>query len=304
MTLKIRRLLFYSLTGLFLISGSVIIFYSNGLRLDLETLTINKLGAIFLKKMPDNAVVNIEKSNFHFESGILNSGLFIANLFPKTYHVKISKPGYRDWNKDLEVKPSLVTEVPPIILLPEKLEFKKIASWPKNPPAEILSADRSQSIFSPNSAIKKTDVKQTNLSPDQKFISIITKNGHLYLINEAAEQKLLAKNALKAEFSPDSEKLAFTTKNKEVVIYYLKESAKPNVVLNIGAPEETEIKWEGGSEYIFVLYPGSLYLLEGNDLPPINFQLISDNAQKFDYSEKEKRIYLLKDSVLYSLELK
>ena len=125
MTLKTRKVLFYLLLAVFAGSSVFAIFYSNGWRFDLETLTINKLGAIFFKKIPDEATVSIEKNELKFESGLLTSSLFSANLFPKTYAVKITKDGYQSWQKALSVKPSLVTEVPPIILLPLSIDLGK-----------------------------------------------------------------------------------------------------------------------------------------------------------------------------------
>ncbi|NCN52853.1 hypothetical protein GW950_00110 [Candidatus Wolfebacteria bacterium] len=103
----------------------VAIFYSNGWRFDLETFQINKLGALYFDVSPGNASIQIDKANFEFSPGFLRSGTLVANLFPKTYTVTISKEGYQTWRKELEVLPSLVTHAPPVILLPEKIELNK-----------------------------------------------------------------------------------------------------------------------------------------------------------------------------------
>lgn len=125
MTLKARRILFYSLSFIFLITGAATIFYSNGWRFDWETFAISKLGAIYFKNLPADSTVMIEKTNLKFEPGLLKSSLFIANLFPKNYPAKVVKDGYQPWLKEIPVKPSLVTEIPPIVLLPKKLIFKE-----------------------------------------------------------------------------------------------------------------------------------------------------------------------------------
>ena len=123
MTQKDRRIIFYFLVMVFILAGGLAVFYSNGWRFDPATLNINQVGAIFLQVTPPDADLTIEKSRFKFKSGLLRSGTLIANLFPKKYLVKVSKNGYQGWSKEVEVKPSLVTEVPPIILLPEKFSL-------------------------------------------------------------------------------------------------------------------------------------------------------------------------------------
>lgn len=135
MNLKIRRSLFYSLIAVFLILAFFIIPYSNGLRFDPNTLSFVKLGGLYLNVEPTEAAVQVDKLNFEIKSGFMKSGLLIANLFPKTYHVSIRKDGYQSWNKNLIIKPSLVTQIYPVILVPENnkeelLENKVIDLFP------------------------------------------------------------------------------------------------------------------------------------------------------------------------------
>lgn len=120
MTLQTRRIIFYSLVFSFIIIGITAIFYSNGWRFNLETFTINKLGGIFFESVPSYAMVSIGKTNLNLKQNFLYSSLLVANLFPKSYTVKITKEGYQEWTKNLEVNPSLVSEAPAVILLPEK----------------------------------------------------------------------------------------------------------------------------------------------------------------------------------------
>lgn len=123
MTLRTRKILFYFLIILFLIISVAAIFYSNGWRFDLETLTINKLGALYFEIIPADTTITIDKTNFEFNPGIFRSGTLIANLFAKTYNVKVTKNGYQPWMKQLVVQPSLVTQAPLALLLPEKFNL-------------------------------------------------------------------------------------------------------------------------------------------------------------------------------------
>ena len=123
MTLKTRKIIFYLLSLLFIIIGTIAIFYSNGWRLDLETMKINKLGALFFEITPSDAIITIDGANFEFSPDFMRSGTLIANLFPKKYTAIVTKAGYQTWIKELEVQPSLVTLASPIILLPEKINL-------------------------------------------------------------------------------------------------------------------------------------------------------------------------------------
>ena len=249
MTLRIRRILFYSLALTFFIFAALAIFYSNGWRFDLESFLINKVSPIFFENIPTEVMIKIEKINLQFEPNFLKSSLLITNLFPKIYPITISKNGYQSWHKEIPVKPSLVAEIPPIILLPEKF------------------------------ALGSTTAK------------------------EMADFKLQEKNlATTSALSPDGKKIAFINKNKDLIIKWLDDSNQyKNAIFNFGSIEN--IAWHKNSAYLFIKYPSGLYLLETNNLPPINFQVIDSENQKFRYSSDEDAVYLLKDGSLYRVDI-
>lgn len=148
MTTKIRKLIFYALIALFIILTLFIIPYSNGLRFNLNTLSFERLGGLYLNVEPTEAKIQVDKLNFEIKPSLIKSGLLIANLFPKTYHVSIQKDGYQTWNKNLTVRPSLVTEIYPITLIPEKAK------------EELLGADIKDLFLNTNYlAIKDTNNK-------------------------------------------------------------------------------------------------------------------------------------------------
>lgn len=312
MTLKTRRILFYSLAAIFPFIGAVAIFYSSGWRFDLESLSINKLGAIFFKKIPADSAIIIEKTQIKFEPTLLNSGLYVANLFPKTYYAKVLKTAYRSWTKELTVRPSLVTEVPPIILIPEKpllkpatqKEIAELQLREKNSAAKKKAAvTKFNADLMPLLEENLGKTLQIEYSLSEKFVLALNAKNRLYLIEKnSLLTKLISENALTAAFSPDNKKIAFTTLKKEMVIYDL--AVGQIAVLNIGIPEKSEFSWHQDSEYLFIKYPDAgLYLLEGNNLPPINLQFIDSGVQKYQYWPEKNSLYLLKADSLYILNL-
>lgn len=119
MLLKTRRVIFYSLIAVFCVSGTGLIFYSNGWRLDLETFRVNQLGGLFIEVAAPDVKIQVGKNNFNPETGFFRYSSLITDLFPKTYAVSVSKDGYQLWKKELAVKPSLITKVYPVILIPQ-----------------------------------------------------------------------------------------------------------------------------------------------------------------------------------------
>jgi len=438
MTIKTRRVLFYGLAMLFVVVGTSVIFYSSGWRFDFETLTINRLGALFFEIQPDHATIAIEKTPYQFNPGLLKSGLLIANLFPKTYTVKVTKEGYQPWTKELPVRPSLVTEVSPILLLPEKIDLgtpivknvsdfwvgpkylavkkedgglylnneekivgSRIVQWSKNGNAAVTAlnsqyfyinlekpgsalninlifeslrdtSDQSpiqriyfdifdennlmlityqkwyqlnvkkqsltiiyekapaaiavhekefifaeqNSILAYNSALSAyapiftandiTGIQELSASRD--FITILEKNGNLWLFNRKTSIFTKIADRVRAAplFSPDNANIAFTNDAKEIVVYNLfpeeNSGRQKTFRINIGTVEKNAVRWHANSGYLFIKYPSSLYFLEASNIPPINFQVIDSENQKYEYGPGSM-LYLLKNSNLYGILL-
>jgi hypothetical protein len=118
MTLKIRRLTFYFLSIVFIILAFFIIPYSNGWRFDIKTFNFVKLGGIYLEVDPTESQIKIDDLSIQRMSNFMKSGILVTNLFPKEYNISVKKEGYQTWSRDIIVKPSLVTQIHPIILLP------------------------------------------------------------------------------------------------------------------------------------------------------------------------------------------
>ncbi len=161
MLLKTRRFIFYSFLFSFIISGLGVIFYSQGWRLDTEncrfddlfncSVKFQKTGAIFIETQPKGVVIKIDDKVFQDKSGLIQSGTLITELSPKNYKIKIEKDGYLSWTKNLRVESGLVTEIPKIILLPEKTEKKPVPT-PK-PVDNFWINSRQKIVFKNNGAL-------------------------------------------------------------------------------------------------------------------------------------------------------
>lgn len=128
----VRKSVFYLFVGIFLISGGVVTFYSLGWRINLKPPAgesmITKVGAISIKSAPQGITIKINQRIFLDKSGLVQTSTLIPNLLPKIYSVRIEKNGYFSYDKTIKVKPSIVSKLLKIRLIPENLKPEIIAS--------------------------------------------------------------------------------------------------------------------------------------------------------------------------------
>ncbi len=122
MTIHARRRLFYGLFAAFLVLGTSVIFYVSGWRFDPGTLSLRKVGAIFVRSFPREARIILDKKPVENNSGFFQNGTLINNLFPKTYELELSLGGYKPWREKVPVAPSLVSDEKSAVLIPETTE--------------------------------------------------------------------------------------------------------------------------------------------------------------------------------------
>lgn len=94
----------------------------------LNCLGIRKTGAIYIETKPNNVSIEIDENPFLDRSGIIQSGTLISDLLPKNYKIKISKQGYFDYYKNIDVTPSIVSELIDTILIPEKIKKQELVN--------------------------------------------------------------------------------------------------------------------------------------------------------------------------------
>lgn len=138
MTYRTRRIIFWALVGLFIIISPLTVFYSKGYRFDFQKWEVFKIGGLNLQIKINDAKIFINNRLKAQSGGLLYSSNFFK-LLPGTYKIRIAKENYQDWQKDLTVKPNLVTDAYNIILFPQKTQVTQIT----NEPAAFF-------LFSPN----------------------------------------------------------------------------------------------------------------------------------------------------------
>lgn len=108
----------YFLLVVFLIAGTGLVFYAQGWRLNWKTLTPTRVGGIYIRSFPAEAQITLDGKEIKNRSGLIQTGTFIGNLFPKSYRLTLAMPDFKTIERNVVVKPSLVTELNNLVLVP------------------------------------------------------------------------------------------------------------------------------------------------------------------------------------------
>lgn len=104
MTRRFRRFLFYGLVVIFVLITPSVVLYAVGYSFDFQKWRVVAAGGIYLKSTPSGARISLEGK----DAG--STARLIPRLLPRNYDIVVSKEGYYPWQKNLEVKPQLVSE--------------------------------------------------------------------------------------------------------------------------------------------------------------------------------------------------
>ncbi len=205
MTRRFRRFIFLIFTIFFVVCSIIVILFAQGYGFDFTTLKIVKTGGIFIKTSTDNAKIYINDKYVESTNGILSHSTLISGLTPKNYNVFIYKENYYPWNKTVEVKNGMVTELNNVILFPLELKKNKIVELPSQMISEFA-------INNSTIEIKNDKTKIINIYNliDGKLVS---------------SEKLKTATSSEEIISPDKNKKLYTS-NNQLWIDYLNDIKK------------------------------------------------------------------------------
>jgi hypothetical protein len=135
MNIKIRRVIMFGFIGLFIITAPILILYSAGYRYDLKKRSLIQTGSLFLEAK------DLKKADIYLENQLypkqLNEKLFIYNLLPGEYQIKLTKDGHYNWEKRLKINSNLTTFAKEIVLFrqtnPQKISQLDITDFQIDP---------------------------------------------------------------------------------------------------------------------------------------------------------------------------
>lgn len=250
MTRRIRRFIFWIFFIFFIFASIVTILFAQGWRFNFKTFKAVKTGGIFIKTSVSEVKIYINDKHTGSTGGILNYTKLIDDLTPKKYNLFLYKEGYYPWNKTVEVKNGLVSELISVVLLPLDLKRDKITELPI------------QAIY--------------DFSVDNEVIRIINNKKTGAAKNYDVNGKLISSEKIKIAtstelISPDKNKKLYSD-NGQVWISYLggvkeepiKIAGEKEVVASVEAPM-LFLNWFKDSEHIMWLAANELTITERDD---------------------------------------
>ncbi len=268
-----RTFLFLLFVLVFIIVTPVVLAYSQGYRIDWGRKMIVPTGALFLAPRPAPVEISLD-GKIRKVSSTLFQNVFIGNLIPQSYLVRISKSGYHTWQKNLSVSSRLVTEAKNILLIPKNPTLREIA----------------------------TNVRDFHASPSGKYLLIVQDSKHpeMYLFQLESGAFQLLFNGLdefsnfqvsSVQWNEDSTKVLFALEKKlkkQWMVLDIRDGLPPEALDLSSELENAKLSFTVGS-VLFSIKDESLYLLsEKNNL----FTKIADHIKDASPSSDGKKLLL------------
>lgn len=124
-----RKILFWLIFFMFVVSAPLIVLHSKGYRFDQQRGIFVYSGSITLKTIPSSVKIFIDNQEQASKSlDIINNSITINGLKPGTYLVRVEADGYQSWEKIIEAHSGLSTEFWNVVLVPQEPKISGLAS--------------------------------------------------------------------------------------------------------------------------------------------------------------------------------
>lgn len=245
-----RTIAFYFSAALFLVLLPVVISYSLGYHIDAHSLKVYKTGTISLRSDPSGA--------FIYLNGRLLSDFTparVENLKPGTYKVEVKRDKFYPWQREITVKPNMVSKAEDIVLFPINEDIRRITS---RDTVDFVISDRGAVYYMSRSGLFRSDADGAS----QRRISA----------HSSWPADIIAK-----KFSPDGDKILYF--NREAIwVIYLNLALDPHKIPGQAAVEEVlkcpapikDVFWYSDSRHIIFITDKEINAVDFSDEGPGN----------------------------------
>ena len=167
MTRRVRRIIFFSFTLLFISIAPLIVLYSSGYRFSAKKRSFVKTGALFLESYPKEAEIFINRKKYK-----RTTPTHVPRLVPNQYLITIRKSGYQPWNNIIEVRENQTTFIQHVQLFRTDPPVSLLRPIPTTSPI-LISPDRSLLAWQEETSITihNTNTKGERIIPLEKPLS-------------------------------------------------------------------------------------------------------------------------------------
>lgn len=271
----IRYVAFYFSLTLYLVLLPIILSYSLGYHIDFRNFNIYKTGMLSLRSTPSGASLYI--------NGKLYADLTparIEELKPDTYSIEIKREGFYPWQKEVTIRPNMVTRAENIILFPILQEMEKISDYETVNFA--VTDDRRQIYHMTKSGFFRSNLDGTNFRRLSSYSNW--------------PSRILGKN-----FSLDGKKLLFFNENG-IWVVYLNIQGQPSRGSDVAEVEQVikspglikDAFWHSGSNHVVFISDKDINVLElgrGQEKGLVILHKCSGHPRGFYYDEYSDSLY-------------
>jgi hypothetical protein len=238
-----RALAFFLSAALFIVLLPITLSYSLGYKIDYRELKAYKTGILHVRTNPAGASLYL--------NGVLHDEATpaqIEELKPGKYLVDIRRDGFYPWEKELVVRPNMVTRADGIILFPVKQEMTKLIN---KDVADIFVTDRSEIYYFSRYGLFKSDIDGGSMKRVTTYCDW--------------PEKIKSK-----KMSPDGAKLIIYD-DRKVWIVFLRDpersalrsgdSARVDEIMSV-SDAVNDVFWHSSSSYIIVVTPSQIAIAE------------------------------------------
>lgn len=201
MTRHYRQFIFWVFAVFFIVASAAALFFAQGWRPDFNSLKFVKTGGIFIETSANGAKIYVDDKYLKSTAGILSYSRLVGGLLPRSYNIFVYKDGFFPWNKNVDVKDGLVTEIKDIILFPLELKRIKVAALPAQVVSKFSVKNNIIEITSANLKTIKTYDFGGQLVSSEKYIATTTIPG---IVSPDGKKKLYAENGrLRVDYLED-----------------------------------------------------------------------------------------------------
>jgi len=271
----VRYVAFSFALALYLVLLPIILSYSLGYHIDFHKLNIYKTGILSLRSTPSGSSLYI--------NGKLSAELTparIEELKPGNYLIEVKREGFYPWQKEVTIRPNMVTRAENIILFPALQELERINDYETVNFA--VTDDRRQLYQLTKSGLYRSNLDGTNpkrLTPYSDWPERITGKS----------------------LSLDGKKFLFFNENGIWVIYLNvqdrllkgKEAAEVEQIYKSQSPVKSAF-WHSGSNHIIFVCDKDIAVLElgrGEEKNPVTLYKCAESPNGIYYDAYSDSLY-------------
>lgn len=196
---------------IFLIMAMFVVGYASGYGLDIESRKVYRTGIIEVQPQPEDADVYINDK-------LVSNGRYRENLLPGNYKLRISKEGYFDYARsiDLKIGQAIIINDSQLFLKNPTIEKFAESSF-KNELSKVAETDGLSSskgeIYQNDNLVTRysSDIYGLNWFPNRRYISF-TKDGRFHILSIEGDYEVDL-------FEKDSQSPAIFINSGKTVIY-------------------------------------------------------------------------------------